>query len=77
MFLKEYLPKNEIKYRDKREYKKHLSSKGFWSAADTFLCNIKNIIFQYIKMSKNEKKRSYIHIYYNAADYPILTISSR
>ena len=74
MFLKKYLPKNKISREDKREYKSFLFSRGYLRGAKLFCFHVIYIIINYMKFSKEQKAKSYIHVYYNAADYPILTI---
>lgn len=66
--------KIKIKQEDKREYKKYLSSRGFFGAIKIFSVHIFYMVKEYIKLSKKEKERAFIGIYYNAVDIPILTI---
>ena len=69
-----YLPQIKISQEDKREYKSYLFSKGPFNAAKIFCYHIIQLLINYIKLSKEQKSKSYICIYYNAADFPILTV---
>ena len=75
MFLKKYLPKIEISEYDKREYSSYLNSKGIFKAVEIFFSHLWYLLVNYAKLSKQEKERSYIYIYYDPADYPILSIN--
>lgn len=77
MLFTKYLPENRIREADKKEYKEFLFRYGYWRALCLFSLHVKNIICRYIKYSKEEKKNSYIHIFFGAVDYPILTINTR
>ena len=66
--------KIKIKKEDKREYKKYLSSRGFFGAVKIFSVHIFYMVKNYIKLPKKEKKKAFICIYYNAVDIPMLTI---
>lgn len=68
------MPKIKISQADKQEYKTYLFSRGIFSAAKTFFIHIFYMVKEYIKLSKKEKERVFIGIYYNAIDIPILTI---
>lgn len=68
------MPKIKIKKEDKREYKKYLSSRGFLGAVRIFFVHIFYMVKEYIKLSKKERERAFICVYYNAVDIPILTI---
>lgn len=66
--------KIKIKQEDKREYKKYLSSRGFFGAVKIIFVHIFYMVKEYIKLPKKEKEKAFIEIYYNAVDIPILTI---
>lgn len=72
MFM--YLPQIRIDKEDEKKYKAYLSSKGIFKARKIFCYHIKQILINYFKLTKEQKLKSYICIYYNAADFPILTI---
>ena len=61
----------KISQEEKDEYKKFILEQA---SIRLFVIHVIDIIKKYAKFSSNEKKRAYIYIYYNAADYPILTI---
>ena len=69
-----YLPQIKINRRDWQEYKMYLSSKGTFKATKLFCYHIIQLLINYIRLSKEQKTKLYICIYYNAADYPILTV---
>ena len=73
MNLKNFLQEVRISGRQRRDYKEFISSRhgGYL----TLISHIISIIKEYICFSLEQKKNSYIYIYYNAADFPILTIT--
>ena len=69
-----YVPQIKISHEDNKEYKSFLFSKGLFNAAKIFSYHIMQLLIDYIKLPIEQKSKSYICIYYNAADFPILTL---
>ena len=73
MYLKNLIPEVRISKMEMREYKDFIASRKRGKLL--YATHIINIIKKYICFTYTQKRNSYIYIYYNAADYPILTIN--